>query len=121
MNTRWIEQVTGSLDQKKEYRQYKSRKQQLPAPYRSAMDAVERYLTYFGGVTKGDVLVEMLGDLADLFEESATNETPIRAIVGPDPVEFVEAFLLNYSKGQWTSKERERLVRSIALAAGEEG
>jgi len=113
MATGWIEQVTGSLGQKKRYRQYKARTKQLPANYRSAVEALERYLMYFGSITRGETLVSMLEDLADLFEQSAANGTPIRAIVGEDPVEFAETFLQNYSEGQWINKERKRLIDAI--------
>ncbi len=120
MATGWIEQVTGSLEQKKRYRQYKARTKQLPANYRSAVEALERYLMYFGSITRGETLVSMLEDLADLFEQSAANGTPIREIVGQDPVEFAETFLQNYSEGQWINKERERLTNAIDRAAGDE-
>ena len=120
MATGWIEQVTGSLEQKKRYRQYKARTKQLPANYRSAVDALERYLMYFGSITRGETLVSMLEDLADLFEQSAANGTPIREIVGEDPVEFAETFLQNYSEGQWINKERERLTSAIDRAAGQD-
>jgi DNA-binding ferritin-like protein (Dps family) len=120
MATGWIEQVTGSLEQKKHYRQYKARTKQLPANYRAAVAALERYLMYFGAITRGDTLVSMLEDLADLFEQSAANGTPIREIVGEDPVEFADTFLQNYSEGQWINKERERLTKAIASAAGED-
>jgi len=120
MATGWIEQVTGSLEQKKRYRQYKARTKQLPANYRSAVEALERYLMYFGSITRGDTLVSMLEDLADLFEQSAADGTPIREIVGEDPVEFAETFLQNYSEGQWINKERERLTKAIDRAAGED-
>jgi len=118
--TGWIEQVTGSLEQKKRYRQYKARTKQLPANYRSAVDALERYLMYFGSITRGETLVSMLEDLADLFEQSAANGTQIREIVGEDPVEFAETFLQNYSEGQWINKERERLTSAIDRAAGQD-
>jgi DNA-binding ferritin-like protein (Dps family) len=116
----WIELVTGSLEQKKQYRQYKARIKQLPANYYAAIEAVERYLMYAGGIAKGDVAVRMYGDLADLFEESAANGTPIRDIVGDDPVEFVETFVANYSEGSWIAKERHRLIDAIDRAAGED-
>ena len=61
----------------------------------------------------------MLEDLVDLFEQSAANGTPIREIVGEDPVEFVEAFVRNYPEGQWIIRERERLTNAIERAAGE--
>ena len=120
MATGWSEQVTGSLEQKKRYRQYKARTKQLPANYRTAIDALDRYLMYFGSITRGDTLVSMLEDLADLFEQSAADGTPIREIVGADPVEFAETFLQNYSDGQWINKERERLTEAIDRAAGED-
>ena len=120
MATGWSEQVTGSLEQKKRYRQYKARTKQLPANYRTAIDALDRYLMYFGSITRGDTLVSMLEDLADLFEQSAADGTPIREIVGQDPVEFAETFLQNYSEGQWINKERERLTEAIDRAAGED-
>ncbi|WGW12645.1 DUF1048 domain-containing protein [Saxibacter everestensis] len=116
----WIEQLTGSLEQKKQYKRYKKRVEQLPADYRTAATALERYLTYFGAIAKGDVLLAMLEDLADLFEQSAADGTSIREIVGDDPVEFAETFIRNYADGQWINKERERLIKAID-AASEEG
>jgi DNA-binding ferritin-like protein (Dps family) len=116
----WMEQITGSIEQKRRYRQYKARTERLPANYHTAIDALERYLNYFGSITKGDILVSMLEDLADLFEQSAATGTPIRALVGENPVEFAETFLQNYSEGQWVNKERERLINAIDRVAGEE-
>ena len=116
----WIELVTGSLEQKKLYRQYKARIKQLPANYRAAAEALERYLMYAGGIAKGYVAVRMYGDLVDLFQESVANGTPIRDIVGDDPVEFVEAFIANYLEGSWINKERDRLTKAIERAAAED-
>jgi DNA-binding ferritin-like protein (Dps family) len=115
-----IEKVVGDFGDKKRWRAYKARTKQLPANYRAAIEALERYLTYFGAITKGDVLMSMLEDLADLFEQSAANGTPIRSIVGDDPVEFAETFLRNYAEGQWINKERARLTEAIDRAAAEE-
>lgn len=113
MVTEWVEKVTGSIEQKKRYLKYKARVEQLPEKYRTAIEALNRYLMYFGGITKGDTVVLMLEDLADLFEQSAANGTKVRAIVGKNPVEFVEVFLQNYTEGQWINKERERLIRPL--------
>jgi DNA-binding ferritin-like protein (Dps family) len=120
MATGWIEKVTGSLEDKRRYRQYKARIKQLPTNYHTAIEALGRYLTYFGAITQGDILMSMLEDLADLFEQSAANRTPIREVVGDDPVEFAETFLQNYSEGQWINKERERLTNAIDHVAGDE-
>jgi DNA-binding ferritin-like protein (Dps family) len=108
------------VSEKRRWRKYKARTRQLPASYHTAIDALERYLMYFGPMTKGDSLVSMFEDLADLFEQSATNGTPVRAVVGEDPVEFAETFLQNYSEGQWINKERERLTSAIDRVAAED-
>ena len=122
MAARWVEKVIGSLDEKKRYHEYKARVAALPENYRTALNGIERYLTYFGGITSGAVIVKMFDDLADLFEQSAADGTPIRAIVGEDPVAFIEAFLENYSEGRWINKERDRLLEAIERAeqAGKE-
>ena len=69
---------------------YQARVKALPEPYRSAVEAIQRYLMSFG---RGDGAgwAEQLEDLADLFEQGAADGTPIREIVGEDPEEFVEA------------------------------
>jgi DNA-binding ferritin-like protein (Dps family) len=108
------------IGDKRRWRQYKARTRQLPENYRTAVDAIERYLMYFGPAD-ADSAASMLEDLADLFEQSAADGTPIREIVGEDPVEFVEAFLQNYDKGGWVTRERERLTNAIKRAEGEEG
>lgn len=116
-----IDKLLGGLEEKRRYRAYKGRIKRLPTPYRKATEALERYLTYFGAITKGDVLLTMLDDLADLIEQSAADGTPIRAVVGDDPVEFAEAFIQNYAEGQWINKERARLVDAIARVSGPTG
>jgi DNA-binding ferritin-like protein (Dps family) len=117
--TVFIEKIIGGIGDKRRWRQYKARTKQLPENYRAAIDALERYLMYFGMIATGDTLMSMLEDLAELFEQSAASGTPIRAIVGDDPVEFAETFLANYSEGQWINKERRRLTDTIDRVAGD--
>lgn len=117
MAPHWIERVTGSFEDKKRWRRYKARKEQLPTSYRTAMDGLERYFMFAGSIVKGDVLMQMFEDLADLIERAAVDGTPIRDIVGDDPVEFADTFIQNYTDGQWINKERKRLTDSIDQAA----
>jgi DNA-binding ferritin-like protein (Dps family) len=117
---KWIETVTGSLEQKKQYRQDKARIDGLPEPYVSAAKAMHRYLTYYGGITDGDTLTTMFGDLADLWERAAADGTPLRQIVGDNPVDFTETFAQAYMGKQWIDKERARLTRAIENAERQE-
>jgi DNA-binding ferritin-like protein (Dps family) len=113
MALKWIEALTGSLEQKKQYRRDKARMEALPEPYRTAAKAFARYFLYYGGLTDGDTLVTMLGDLTDLWERAALDGTPVRAIVGDDPVEFAESFAQSYAGTRWIDKERARLTAAI--------
>ena len=112
----WIETITGSLEQKKRFRQYKARIDGLPEPYGSVAKALQRYLMYYGGVTDGETIVKMFGDLADLWEGAAADGRSVRAIVGEDPVEFAETFAEAYTGKHWIDKERARLIAAIESA-----
>jgi DNA-binding ferritin-like protein (Dps family) len=109
----FLSKVTSKvIGDKRRWREYKARVKQLPPNYRSAVDAIERYLMLFGPVD-GDSAASVLEDVADLFERAAVDGTPIREIVGEDPVEFVDALVRNYSTGGYVDRERERLVNAI--------
>ena len=111
-----IQKIIGD---KKRWRQYKARVEALPENYRIAIKAIQRYSYYFGG-GDGDSGMQMLEDLADLFEQAAADGTPIREIVGENPDEFALEFFANYPKGQWIIRERDRLAKDIKRAAGED-
>jgi DNA-binding ferritin-like protein (Dps family) len=121
MAKNFLELIIGSLGDKKRWRAYRARVKALPSPYRDSAEAVERYLMNSGGIPNdGARLVGMFSDLADLFEQAAADGTPVRDVVGDDPVEFVTEFVTTYSDGGWIAKEQERLQRSIDKAAGED-
>jgi DNA-binding ferritin-like protein (Dps family) len=112
--------ISKLVGDKRRWWAYKARSRRLPENYRAAVEAIERYLMYFGRAADADSIVSMFEDLADLFEQAAADGTPLRTVVGEDPVEFVETFLQNYSSGGWVARERERLVEAITRAeAGE--
>jgi DNA-binding ferritin-like protein (Dps family) len=111
--------LTKVIGDKRRWREYKARVKQLPPNYRTAVDAIERYLMYFG-VLDADSAASLFEDVADLFEQAAADGTPIREIVGEDPVEFVDALVRNYSKGGYVDRERRRLVSAIESVEKEE-
>ena len=113
MAAKWIETLTGSLEQKKQYKRYKVRIEALPEPYKTAAKAFERYFMYYGGLIDGETSLQMWDDFADLWERAAVDGTPVRAIVGDDPVEFAETFSQAYTGKRWIDKERARLTKAI--------
>ena len=107
--------ISKVIGPKRRWRAYKARVRQLPPNYRTTVEAIERYLMHFGPMD-GDSAASLLEDVADLFERAAADGTPIRAVVGEDPVEFVEALIGNYEQGGYVTRERERLTNAIARA-----
>jgi DNA-binding ferritin-like protein (Dps family) len=112
--------ISKVIGPKRRWRAYKGRVRQLPENYRTTVEAIERYLMHFGPMD-GDSAASVLEDVADLFERAAADGTPIREIVGEDPVEFVEALVGNYEKGGYVTRERERLTDAIKRAEEAEG
>ncbi len=116
----WIETITGSLEQKKQYRQLKARMDALPEPYGTAAKAMHRYFMYYGGIVDGETLMTMMNDLVELWERAAVDGTPVREIVGDDPVEFAETFAEAYGGTHWIDKERARLIKAIESAEAQQ-
>jgi DNA-binding ferritin-like protein (Dps family) len=110
---------TKMIGDKRRWRAYRARVKELPPTYRTAVEAIERYLMYFGAV-EADSAASLFEDVADLFEQAAADGTPIRDIVGDDPVEFVDVLVRNYSKGGYVDRERKRLCDAIETVEREE-
>jgi len=114
----WHGVVAGSPAEAERYERFQARKLRLPRDHRAAVDAVERYLVHRGAFTNGDALMNLLDDLADVFEQSADDGVAVRMIVGEDPVNFADVLLGNYAEGEWIAEERTRLTATIDAIVG---
>lgn len=121
MAAKWIEALTGSLEQKKQYRQSMRRIDALPEPYRSVAQGYHRYFMYYGGFLDGETLVTLIGDFVDLWERAAVDGSTVHDIVGEDPVAFGEEFANAYAGRHWIDKERARLIEAVEKAEREAG
>ena len=110
-----FDKIIGPMGEKRRFRQYRARLAALPGGYRTAAEGLERYLMHAG--SQGyDASVQIWEDLVELFEQAAADGTPIRDIVGDDPVGFAETFSANYGTTDWRTRERRRLQESIEQA-----
>lgn len=120
MSVRWIDALTGSLEQKKKYKEIVARLDGLPDPYAGTARAFTRYFVYYGGIPDGATLVDLFAGFADLWERAAADATPLRDVIGDDPVAFAEEFVRAYRSKEWIDKERARLVQAIDAALSDE-
>jgi hypothetical protein len=115
-----MEQITGSIEQKRRYRAvqdtYGTASRELSHGDRCAGAVPELLRVDHKG---GHPRVDAGGSRRSLRAERGERNPDPRAR-GGNPVEFAETFLQNYSEGQWINKERERLINAIDRVAGEE-
>ncbi|TCO53759.1 DNA-binding ferritin-like protein (Dps family) [Actinocrispum wychmicini] len=113
----FVDKVIGP---KRRWREYKARVKRMPEPYRDVVDAIERYLMHFVP-SDGDRAESMFEDLADLFDQAAADGTPIREVVGENPMEFIETFVQNYTEGGYVpARARKQLTDAITRAEEEQ-
>lgn len=105
---------------KKQWRAYRARVKKLPQPYADAVEGIQRYLFHFGAI-HGAEAMSIFDDVIDLFERAAADGTPVRDIVGEDPVEFVDALIRNYDdQDGYVAREKNRLRATMDKAANGE-
>ncbi len=110
--------IAKAIGPKRQWRQYKARREQLPESYRTAVEAIERHMMHFVPTDAGSD-ASRFEDLAGLFEQAAVDGTPIREIVGQDPVKFAETFVQSYSEGGYVpARARKQLTEAIERVAG---
>ncbi len=108
--------IATMIGPKREWRDYKRRVKALPANYREAVQGIEHYIMHFGP-EKWESSASLLDDVATLFEVAAVDRTPIRDIVGDDPVLFVDSLISNYDATGYVARQRRRLIEAIDRAA----
>ncbi len=107
------ESTTKLIGDKRRWRAYKARTRQLPATYRTAIKGLERYLLRFGP-TDADASASTFEDLVARFEQAAATGTPVRELIGDNPVTFVNGFLQRNPKDSgMPTREQEQLISEI--------
>jgi DNA-binding ferritin-like protein (Dps family) len=98
------------IGEKREYRVYKERVDELPEEYKKAMKAIESYMWNFA---KGAGMLELLKNILEMFENSASDGLNVRDVVGNDIAEFADSFLAEFPEETWIDKLRNKLRDSI--------
>ncbi|MEJ3406077.1 hypothetical protein WDJ51_15185 [Rathayibacter sp. YIM 133350] len=109
----WMDRIATDLRRRARYRQSLSRLTALPEPYRSAAMALHRYCVRLPTRMDAGALARLTSDEADLWQLAVIDGTPVRVILGEDPVDIAEAFARTYAGGQRMKRERIRLTTMI--------
>lgn len=98
------------IQEKREYRAYKKRVNKLPEKYRKAMKAIENYMWNYA---KGSGMLEILRNILEMFENSASDGLSVRDVVGDDIAKFADSLLAEFPEETWMDKMRKKLRDSI--------
>lgn len=98
------------IQEKREFRAYQKRVNELPEEYRKAMKAIESYMWNFA---KGGSMLELLRNILEMFENSATDGLSVRDVVGDDIAEFADSLLAEFPEETWMDKMRKKLRDSM--------
>lgn len=96
--------------EKRDYKLYKKRIDNLPEDYRQAMKAIETYLWSFA---KGAGMFYILKNVLEMFENAAADKLELKEVVGDDLAEFADNLLLEFPEETWLDKERKKLRKSM--------
>ncbi|RDW17312.1 DUF1048 domain-containing protein [Oceanobacillus chungangensis] len=98
------------MQEKREYRAYRKRVNELPEEFRIAMVSIEEYMWNFA---KGSGMFALLKNILEMFESSASDGLSVRDVVGSDIAEFADSLLAEFPEETWIDKMRKKLRDSI--------
>ncbi|TYC49658.1 DUF1048 domain-containing protein [Weissella muntiaci] len=98
-----FEKINGQLNEKKEYKEMMKRAEALPKDYFHAFKAIQSYV-----FTIGTVNWHLFDEIIDILEIGATEDKPVKEIVGEDVAKFVDD-LVGDDRYDWQAKYRKNL------------
>ncbi|MEI2666520.1 DUF1048 domain-containing protein [Rossellomorea sp. LJF3] len=109
---KFIEKITGSMADKREWRAMEARAKTLPSEYLNAYKAIQKYMWTAGGLTDWRDTSRIFNGILDLFEEGAADGKKVADLTG----ENVAAFCDDLVKGSetWNDKHRAKLNDTIS-------
>ncbi|TYS67746.1 DUF1048 domain-containing protein [Sutcliffiella horikoshii] len=86
----FLEKIIGSLNDKKEWREMEARAKALPAVYRNAYYAIQKYMWTAGGPTDWRECSRIFGGILELFEQGAAEGKKVTDLTGEDVASFCD-------------------------------
>ena len=108
--------IIGVKEDKRRYREYRRRIDELPEDYSFVFKKLEDYMFRFVGGDGMD-MTDLCSGLLEMFEAGAADGKPVRDIIGDDPAAFCDELIRSAKTG--TDKWRSGLNESISRRLGD--
>ncbi|WP_147805197.1 DUF1048 domain-containing protein [Alkalicoccus halolimnae] len=106
-----FEKITGSRNEKREWKAMEARANGLPAEYRNAYSAIKKYIWTSGGLTDWKDMKRIFNNILDLFEEGAAEGRKVTDLTGNDVAAFCDEIVKDSKT--WQDKYRDELNDTI--------
>ncbi|QHE62691.1 DUF1048 domain-containing protein [Rossellomorea vietnamensis] len=108
---KFIEKITGSFADKREWRAMEARAKTLPSEYLHAYKGIQKYMWTAGGMTDWKDTSRVFNGILDLFEEGAAEGREVTDLTGEDVAAFCDELVKDSEK--WSDKHRAKLNDTI--------
>ncbi|WP_175989512.1 DUF1048 domain-containing protein [Bacillus sp. Marseille-Q1617] len=108
---KFIEKITGSMADKREWRAMETRAKTLPSKYLNAYKAIQKYMWTAGGLTDWKDMSRIFNGILDLFEEGAAEGKEVTDLTGEDVAAFCDELVKDSET--WNDKHRAKLNDTI--------
>ncbi|MFB5660376.1 DUF1048 domain-containing protein [Alteribacillus sp. HJP-4] len=106
-----FEKITGSLNDKREWKAMEARAKALPSEYYNAYKAMQKYLWTTGGVMDWQETKFVFNHIIDLLEEAAADGKRVKEVTGDDVAAFCDDLVIDAKS--WVDKHRQKLNDEI--------
>lgn len=106
-----FEKITGSLDDKREWKAMEARAKALPSEYSKAYNAIKKYIWTSGGSTDWKEISRIFEGILELFEEGAAEGKKVTDLTGDDVAAFCDELVKDTKS--WKDKYRAKLNDTI--------
>lgn len=105
-----INMIQKMVQEKKDYRDYKNRVNQLPEQYKKAMNAIEKYMWNYA---KGSGMFEHIKGILEMFESGVSEGLTVREVVGNDLADFADGIIAEIPEETWIHDMRKKLRSTL--------
>lgn len=106
-----FEIITGSLDDKREWKAMEARAKALPSEYRNAYKAIQKYIWTSVAPSDWKDISRIFGGILDLFEGGAVEGKKVTDLTGEDVAAFCDDLVKD--EKTWRDKYRTKLNDTI--------
>lgn len=106
-----FEKISGSMDDKREWKELEARSQALPSEYHNAYNAIKKYIWTSDSPSDWKDISRIFGGIIDLFEEGAAEGKKVTDLTGEDVAAFCDELVKDSIT--WRDKYRAKLNETI--------